>query len=194
MKNLIYSLFLFVSFYCTGQDSIRGAGYGSMSNLPPQPSKKGEIAHFEFSHLQKNTTLEVTLWCFKESFENISKTVILHEQLNIKENPRVDIIIQKNKINQIEICCNFIGKFFSGHPLRSDTTITSYIIKSLPRTKEKVVPVMLFIEKGNPIGNSILDKITNLHEFEIDKDKRILKELFSYSSSFKILTYQLKEK
>lgn len=53
MKNLIYSLFLFVSFYCTGQDSIRVAGYGSMSNLPPQPSKKGEIAHFEFSHLQK---------------------------------------------------------------------------------------------------------------------------------------------
>ena len=194
MKSLIYSLFLFLSFYCSAQDSIKVAGYGSMSSLPFQATEKENIAHFEFSHFSKNTTLEVTLWSFQDNIENINKTVIFLESLDIKENPRVDLIIKYNKNNQIEICCNFIGKFFSVHPLKSNTQIAPYIIKSLPKIMDKVAPIILFAPKENNIGQKTLDKITTLQEFDIEKEEAILKELLSQTTSFKILTYQLKEK
>ena len=60
--------------------------------------------------------------------------------------------------------------------------------------KDKVAPIILFAPKEDNIGQKTLNKITTLQEFDIKKEEAILKELLSQTTSFKILTYQLKEK
>lgn len=194
MKKVLFILFLFAFFYCNAQDNIKVSGYGSMTDLPLHSMRGEAIYHWEFSQFSKNTTLEIVLWDFKDSLSGVSKMVLFRELLSIKENPRIDVMVQNNKEGALEICCNYIGKFFSVHPLKSDVKVTPYVIKSLPKTMDKVVPIILFVGDIQKIDESILWKITNLKEFDIHNNKPVLEELLSQSHSFKILTYQLTEK
>lgn len=191
MRILFWVLFLMLYCNCTAQDNIRVSGYGSMVDLPHFSTDNK--FHWEFSHFSKNTIVEIILWDFNASLSDVNKTVIFRELLSMKENSRVDVMIQNDKKGNVEICCNLFGEFFSMNSLKSDVPLTPYIIKSQPKIQGKVIPIVLFIGKDNTIDKCILEKIINLQEFDLEKDKRSFEELLHQFSSFKMLTYKLME-
>lgn len=191
MKTFICILLSIVSCYCYPQDSIKVSSYGSMADFPFYSTQKSNQFHWEFRHFQQNTILKITLWDFKENIQNTKENVIFCETLKIKENSRADVTIQQKKDGKFDICCSLAGKFMSVHPLKTDTHFTLHLIKSLPKIKERVIPIMLFVENEDNIDGSLLEAITNLPAMEIEKDEVLLTELLSQSPSFKILTYQL---
>lgn len=190
MKALIYILISFISLNVYAQD-VKVAGFGSMSELPNISTNDKHFAHFEFSHFSKDTNIEIVLWSFTGT-KSPQKKIIVQENLLVKENPRIDFFVDNEK-GSINLSCIYIGKYISKSPLKKNITISPYSFASKPKIKNKIVPIILFVEKDAPIDSSLLKEILDIQNLDFDKDFDLYKKLFSQSHNVEILTYQLKE-
>lgn len=181
-------IMLSLCYFCLAQETVRVSG-GLMSDLPKFSTDSK--FHWEFNHFSKNTELELVLWEFQEGLDCVKNTVICYELLSIKENPRFDVVLQNDEKGNMGIWSCFYGKYLSVFPIKSEREPFPYLIKSMPKVKDKVVPIVFFTDANINIDEKTKNKITNLQVIDIEKDKSLFEDLIKKLSSFMILSYKL---
>ena len=196
MKSSLHILFFFISCTMYAQkdtikESVRLSGR-SMSDLPNIISSNDErIAHFEFSKMPEDMSIEISLWKASPDADTLYQEILIFDKLLKREKTRLDVLANQ-KESQVDIINILSGKYLSiSHVKAQKHSIQSFIFKSESRIRDKSVPLLFFVDKNENIPESNIIEILKYQDIK-QFNKQTIKSLKEKVGEFKILTYQLK--